>query len=540
MKRRMSRRAVRVALLSLAVMLFNRCDEVALWSLNLSITPGVLTIAKGSSDSVRTSVTAQGGKVVLSAKNVPQLVTVTFAPDTFSLGMPGTILNGSGWAIVHVDSHAVAATYGIEIHAEEPDQNYYDYANLVVNVVDSMFPGFTLSLSTSSLSIQRGGNDSIDVIIGRSPGSTETIALTEEIDHSLTTTFSPPQTTAGRAMMRISVPAGAAFGMHTLRVKARGLSTNLERFVDLVVNVSQGSFSLTVSPSYLVMYTGQPATATVSINRAGCADPILLTLQGNGGNFYEFNPNPIPASQPGGSLRVDPLGPGIAQIVYRLTGSGCGLNNSLGIISVMQLPAETQGNFMILPANATLDLTPGGNSATEVRILRFGSFTAAVSFTSENTPPGDTVLFSPQNTTSDIIMMSYHSAPTSVGGTFMVKGTAGSSVSRWSELVYTRQQYENYLSFTGPNTVTVQRGHAGSAAVTLSRHGLTGPVDLWATDYYEGISATFSDPAPTGNSSTLQVSVEQTVPPGNYWLQISGAAGGNLQSYRTVILVVLP
>jgi hypothetical protein len=84
---------------------------------------------------------------------------------------------------------------------------------------------------------------------------------------------------------------------------------------------------------------------------------------------------------------------------------------------------------------------------------------------------------------------------------------------------------------TGQTTVTINRTGSFSDAVSLSVSNLPA-----------GVTPTFSETAPTGNTSTLTLSVADTTSTGNYNLTVTGTAGSNSKtdSFSLTVNPALP
>src|SRR5437763_5726285 len=92
------------------------------------------------------------------------------------------------------------------------------------------------------------------------------------------------------------------------------------------------------------------------------------------------------------------------------------------------------------------------------------------------------------------------------------------------------------LSLT-PATLTIVRGLSGSTTVAISRTNFTGAVTLSLGGAPVGTIRPFSPGAPTGNNSTLTISVGATVAPGVYNLVVNGSASAGTRSTALTLTV---
>lgn len=81
----------------------------------------------------------------------------------------------------------------------------------------------------------------------------------------------------------------------------------------------------------------------------------------------------------------------------------------------------------------------------------------------------------------------------------------------------------DYSLSLAPAALTVQQGTNGNSTVTISRSDFTGAVTLSLGGAPAGVTGAFVPPDPTGNSSTLTVTVGAAVAPGVYNLTVNGS-----------------
>ena len=95
----------------------------------------------------------------------------------------------------------------------------------------------------------------------------------------------------------------------------------------------------------------------------------------------------------------------------------------------------------------------------------------------------------------------------------------------------------DYTLSVTPATLTIVRGLSGSTTVAISRTNFTDAVTLSLADAPVGTIRPFSPGAPTGNSSTLTISVGATVAPGVYNLVVNGSASAGNRSTALTLTV---
>ncbi len=98
---------------------------------------------------------------------------------------------------------------------------------------------------------------------------------------------------------------------------------------------------------------------------------------------------------------------------------------------------------------------------------------------------------------------------------------------------------EYTLSLT-PAGLTIIQGTSGATTVTITRTNFTGAVTLSLGGAPAGVTGVFAPAAPTGNSSTLTVSVTGAVPTGTYNLTVDGSGTPGNRSTALTLTVVAP
>ena len=344
--------------------------------------------------------------------------------------------------------------------------------------------------------------------------------------------------------MRITIPANATIGRHVLRV--RGTSQNGEqRDASVAVDVlgSQNVSTLSISPNYAVSTPNNPATATVTIYRATCSDPVTLSALGYGGGTAVFSPNPVPGTSTISTLTM----PFTASYSYqptiiRIISNQCNLANSQTYLTVMDLPAQTGGHFLIVPTQPQFKIIQGESTSFDINLLRFGGFQQSVNFTAQNNLPGVTVTFSPASTTASVTTLTYTASPNISGGDIKVIGTTASGdTSSFTANVRGTAGFSPCFNIVPQTYTNVLRGGSAKNILNIQRKDFTGAIDLVVfASTIPGITTSFSDPSPTGNHSELTISVAQSVPPGQYVMTVQGNVGGTqLLNYANFLLVVI-
>ncbi|HNC46985.1 MAG TPA: hypothetical protein PLU80_22625, partial [Acidobacteriota bacterium] len=89
-----------------------------------------------------------------------------------------------------------------------------------------------------------------------------------------------------------------------------------------------------------------------------------------------------------------------------------------------------------------------------------------------------------------------------------------------------------------PASQTVNVGGSTTYTVFLTRTNVTGEVNLFVDNVPDGVEAEFTNDSPTGNTTQLQISVENSAEPGTYVLIIGGEATGAEVIHTQVRLIL--
>lgn len=444
--------------------------------------------------------------------------------------------------IVNVDTNVNIRDYIIKLVISTGGRDSLN-RSFTLKVVSSI-PKYEFELVPQSINITAGEKDSAIIKINRLPNFSENVQFSEISNTpGITATFVPPSTTGNLSNIYIDVQTNVSPGQYTLQVKGRSQVTQTEFSQNLTVNVMSNISGMTISPNYMVIYPGTPGTANVTINRVGCSDVIFPALTG-GNNTYDFIPYSLSGSQSTCLVTVQPRISTIPeQYIYRLFSFNCGFNNNKDLLTILNLPFETQGKFQIIPTKTRINQAAGDSTVITFKILRFQNFSLPINLSAENLPAGDSVWFdNPVNMVGNISKV-YYKRKNPFNSGFILKGVSGTIASTVPISAETFYSSIGFVDLEIPPTISVQRNHSVNLPINLVRHNFNNNVELNWTGLdgnLEGITGSFTDPTPSGNTSSLQLSLEDRVPTGDYIFQVQAFCSGSGQYYGYFILTVLP
>jgi len=197
-------------------------------------------------------------------------------------------------------SNGYSATTGYDLATGWGSPNGSGLLNALAGSASTQ-PGYSLSASPGAVSILQGNSGSSTITSTVTGGFNSAIALSASGQPSgVTVTFNPASITgAGSSTMSIIVASTAAAGTYPITVTGTSGTTTETTTVSLTVTApSQGSFTLSVSPSSGYLDQGQSGYAVVTVTASGGFDSAV-TFSATGvpsGVTTSFSPTSVTGS----------------------------------------------------------------------------------------------------------------------------------------------------------------------------------------------------------------------------------------------------
>jgi hypothetical protein len=181
-----------------------------------------------------------------------------------------------------------------------------------------------------------------------------------------------------------------------------------------------------------------------------------------------------------------------------------------------------------------------GQSATYTVDLIRTAFSGSVTLGTTTLPSGVSASFSPSSATGNTATLTVTTTGTAAGGplNFYVTGSASGVAIERLPLTLNVIAPSGVVLSASTSTRTITAGQTTTFPIALTRTNFTSAVTLAVTGFGSGVTASFSPGAPTGASSTLNITTT-TSGAGNYTLTITGTASGVTILPITVQLIVL-
>jgi kumamolisin len=184
---------------------------------SISASPSSVSVSAGSNGSTTINSAATGGfsgSITLSATGQPSGVTIGFTTNPISAG------NSTSMTIA-VAAGTASGTYPITVTGTSGSTVETTTVTLTISGVT---PGFGISASPTSLTVNRSSTGKVTITTTVSGGFNSSIALTGSVSGSrVSVSFSPSSITgAGTSTMTITVNRNAATGSRTITITGKG------------------------------------------------------------------------------------------------------------------------------------------------------------------------------------------------------------------------------------------------------------------------------------------------------------------------------
>jgi hypothetical protein len=391
-------------------------------------------------------------------------------------------------------------------------------------------PGFSLSASQPSLSINPGGSGISTVTVTQRSGFTGTVALVASgMPAGVTALFSPASTTSKSTLTFVASSAAAA---GTSTITLTGTSGTLKNTATINLVIAVPSFSLTASASSITMNPGSSVGSTITVGaQNGFTGSVALVASGMPtGVTASFSP----ASTT--STSTVTFAAGIAAVAgtstITLTGTSGALKSTTTINVVIIVPS-----FSLTASPASVTVKQGSSAGSAITVVPQNGFMGNVSLAASGLPAGVTASFSPPSTLS-ASTVTFAAGSAGVAGTAAVTITGTSGTLKSTVTVTLTTVVPNFSLTASTAALSVPR--STSAGVTMLvgvLNGFSANVTLAASGLPAGVTASFS-PASTAATSVLTLTASSSAAAATSTITVTGTSG-SLSHTATIALTVI-
>jgi len=512
-------------------------------SFTLSASPASLAIAQGNQGTSTITATLIGNfdsSIALSYSGAPSGTTVALNPQ--NLPPPGS---GNSTMTITVGSSTPLGVYPITVTGNGGGVQQNTTVTLTVTS-----PGnFTISTSPSSLTIQQGTQNTSTITTTVSGGFNNAVILsTSGVPSGTNVSFSPnPISAPGSGSSTMTIMVGNNTPLGTYPITVTGSGGEIQQNTIVTLTVTQGSFTLSASPSLVAIAQGNQGTSTITSTLiGGFNSSIVLSSSGApSGTAITFNPQTLSPPGSGNSTITITDGSSTPPVIYAITVTGTG--GGIQEITTVTLTVTSPGNFTISTSPSSLTIPQGNQNTSTITTTINGGFSNAICLYTSGVPSGTTVTLNPLtiaapgsgNSTMTVTVGSgtpagtYPITVTGIGGGIQQNTTF--------TLTVTPQGPNSFSIFAIPASLTLVPGNQSYSTISTAISGsFDSSIALSYSGAPSGTTLTFSPQtiqAPGSGTSSLTITVGSNTPVGTYSITVTGNGGGTQQN-TTITLTV--
>ncbi|WP_083936787.1 S8 family serine peptidase [Longispora albida] len=294
---------------------------------------------------------------------------------------------------------------------------------------------FSIGVSPSSVTVDRGGSISASVSTTVVSGTAETVNLTASgLPAGATATFQPSSVTAGgQAKLSIAAASSTAPGTYPVKVTGTTASATHDATLSLVVRDPSGTndFSIGVDPSTTTVEKGGAVSVAVSTTVvSGTAETVNLSASGvPAGVTAAFVPSSVTAGE-GAKLNLSASSsaqPGTYPI--KVTGTATSATHDATVSLVVKDPSGTSDfSLSLSPSSAAIQAGQSTTASLSTAVVTGPAET--ISLAASNVPAGVTATLDPTSVTAgDSAILTITTTASAAAGTYQISitGTAPSA-----------------------------------------------------------------------------------------------------------------
>jgi hypothetical protein len=278
-----------------------------------------------------------------------------------------------------------------------------------------------------------------------------------------------------------------------------------------------GTVSVSVTPTTLIVFQGATATASVNVTRDNYTAALTLTDSLTpSGVTVSFNPPVLSGSTLSSTLTLTGTATATPQqVVIVIHAAGPGAEPARAAVGLPITVVQPQVQVLLAGAGTgTVTSSPAGINCGSACTAKFAPGTS-VTLTAA---PGAASVF----------------AGWSGGGCSGTSTTCTLVVTSAPNVTATFNSTAQSFSLSAPTTASVAQGGGATATATITRvNGYAGAVSITAAGLPSGVTITAVPASTTDNTATLNLSATSAVPAGNYPVTLS-ATGAGITGTQTI------
>jgi kumamolisin len=395
-------------------------------------------------------------------------------------------------------------------------------------------PSFSLSASSSALSIAAGTSGASTITVSPLQGFSSAVSLSVSgLPAGVTASFSPISTLTTSTLTLVATSTAAAASATVTITGTSGALTSTTR-LSLTITATQ-AFTLSAAPSSLSLTPGGSGASTITIARqGGFQGTVALVASGlPAGVTASFSP----ANAIGSSTLTFTATNSAALGTSTVTISGT--SGSLSGTSAISLTVSAAVGYTIAPSPASLSFVQGSKASSTLTVAAQSGFKGTVAFSVTGLPTGVTAAFSPASTTHTTTLTFTAAANAALGAASVTVIGASGTAATETNINITVAAPPSFTIGATPASVSVNAGATGASSIAIGAlNGFNGSVVLMASGLPAGVTAAFG-PTVAG-ARTVTFTAASSAAAANATVTITGTSGSLTSSATIALTVVLP
>jgi N-acetylneuraminic acid mutarotase len=390
-------------------------------------------------------------------------------------------------------------------------------------------PGFTLSASPSSLTINPGASGTTAITVTGRNGFTGNVTLAaSNLPSGVTASFGT-NPTSGTSVLTLTASSSVVAHPY-YNVGITGTSGSLTSTVFLPLTVSGIALS---TPGSLILAQNYSNTIAITVTDVGgFSGNVSLAVSGlPSGVTPLFGTDPTTGSP---NLTLTASGAAaLGTVTVSVTGSSAGVPSAIAEFALTVTPPP---GFTLTATPSSLTIAQGASGASTITLTPMAGFTSSATLAVSGLPSGVTASFTanPATGSSGLTLTASHAAALGMA-TVTVTGSSPIAPSATTTLALAVTAFALSAS---PGGLIVAQGTSGASTVTVNEGGaFTGSVMLSASGLPSGVTASFGT-NPAAGSSTLTLTASSTAALGLATVTITGTPVGLPPETTALVLLV--
>lgn len=463
------------------------------------------------------------GSVAFTASGLPAGLTASFSP---AASASGTTITFSPSASLRAGSYSITVSGALG-------------STVAKTAITVIIPAqaFSLTAGSSNLSLSTAGAATSEAIhVVPTDGFTGTVAFNVSgLPAGTTAGFSPVSSATG-STLTLSSSSSAIPG--TYQVSVTGTSGAYSATVPVEVTIPQSAFTLSSSIS----------SATLLVNGPSVLNRIAINDGPNFSGEVSFTVSGVPAgltaslnyasSKYGTALTLKPTA-NLAPGNYLVTVTGVSGTQSASTSIPVTVPKPS---FGLTAASMTETVPVGGSEGFDTfTVTSPENLANLVAFAVSGLPPGMTAHFN-YTTSSTASSLWFFPSTAMVPGnyTVTVTGTADGVTVAVPVTFIVPQPGFTLTSSIASMTLVPGSSYRVSTIRVVGENNFKGTVDFTASGLPDGLTASFNPASTASGSTTIALTPQATLAPGNYTVTIHGVSGSASGSTSLTVIVPQP